>query len=178
MVDDVKRLLVTDPCPCKSGKLYSECCIQPLKEGWAPELTMYLLCVARDAKHVPTHAVQALKLTGEVSAEEIFSNIKARLKSPVVQRTFEKLIFKEALTPPRDPTKFVVLEGENACKVTGDRTVEADCACCANRGSHEIEDPPVEEYCPCFWGDKLRANDGAPPEDRTVPSLKDKVILQ
>jgi hypothetical protein len=177
MVDSVKRLLVTDPCPCKSGKLYSECCIEPLKEGWVPELTMYLLCVARDAKHVPTHAVQALKMNGTVTAEEIFSNIKARLTSPVVQRTFEKLIFKEALTPPRDPTKFVVIQGESLCPVVADTSIQADCACCSNSGHHIIEDPPVEEYCTCYWGAQLRQTDGAPPDDRTVPSLKDRVAL-
>ncbi len=175
-IDKVKLLAVTDPCPCKSGKVYSECCIQPLKAGWTPELTMYLLSFGRDAEQKPVYAVQALKLNGEATAEQVFKNIESRLSSPIVQRTFEKLVFKEAITPPRDPTPFVVLSGESKCPEV-DVTIEQPCACCSNSGMHVIDDDDMAEYCLCFWGEKMRVQDKAPPKEALAPELKDRIIL-
>jgi hypothetical protein len=45
-VNDVRRLLDTDPCPCGTTKSFETCCRAPLKEGLTPENTLHLLFTA------------------------------------------------------------------------------------------------------------------------------------
>lgn len=66
----VRRLLDSDPCPCRSGKPFSECCRGPLKEGLTPANTLHLLFEERDMAG-PEVCGQCKLLPPEGSGERI-----------------------------------------------------------------------------------------------------------
>jgi len=173
---DVERLKETDLCPCGSTKQFKDCHIPAPIPGVSPELILHLVfsttqgptIVGAEAKSV--YAVQSLKMNGEVPPDDIVRNIKSRIDSPPIQRTIAKLVFqplgvKVAEVRPRTPRRYMALPGERTCFKDAPQAEGSPCRCCSDSGLHIIEDPPVEEYCDCVFGDKLRVKDGA--EKRT-----------
>jgi hypothetical protein len=93
----VKRLLDTDSCPCGKKcettgqvKLFAECCRGELKPGMTAENTLHMLFEETDESS-KFYAFQSQKMSGEVPADEIVTNIGKRLWSPPVQRALDRL---------------------------------------------------------------------------------------
>lgn len=90
----VKRLLETDPCPCRSGKPFAECCRAAPKEGFTPETTLHLLFEERDSADPDAlcfYSVRTEKLNGKVTAEEVVASIATRLWSPNILRVLDRM---------------------------------------------------------------------------------------
>jgi hypothetical protein len=94
----VRRLLDTDPCPCKSGKPFGECEKRADIPGLTPENTLHMLFEERDPtppesgqEPLTFYAIQTAKMDGKVPPEEIVANIAKRLHAPAVARALDRL---------------------------------------------------------------------------------------